>query len=304
MELLQLKYFQTVARLQHMTRAARELSIAQPSLSQTIRRLESEIGVPLFDRKGRRIKLNRYGKIFLEKTEAALSSLQEGQQEIADLAKVKEDSISLAVMRTPIIPDLLSSFRREHPLVRFRVKQISRSTVNHQLDAGEIDLCITPYHKENDNPFNWRNLLEDDIYLVVPRSHPLAARSSVDLRDVAHEPFILKAVGAFREETDRYCLLSGFQPDIAFEVDDSVSIRGLVREGLGVAFFSSLTLRTVKDPSIVPLKINRPHCFRTISLVWNNDRYHSPIAAEFYHFVVDYFQKLNRQSTELKPMPR
>ncbi|MCL1630686.1 LysR family transcriptional regulator [Sporolactobacillus sp. CPB3-1] len=293
MELLQLKYFQTVARMEHMTKAAQELSIAQPSLSQTIKRLEEEIGVPLFDRKGRRIKLNRYGRIFLEKAELAFSILQEGKQEVVDLAKLNEDSISMAVMRSPIVPDLLSRFRRLHPFVRFRVKQISRATIQHQLENGEIDLCITPYSLEQDRPLSARLLMNDEIYLVVPKKHPLAAKESVDLHDIAHEPFVLKANGAFRETTDSYCRMAGFQPDIAFEVDDSLSIRGLVSEGLGIAFFSSLTMRTVKDTSITPLRISHPHCSRTIRLVWNEERYHSSIVTDFYQFIIDYFEQFS-----------
>lgn len=293
MDLLQLKYFQTVAHLEHMTRAAHILSIAQPSLSQTIRRLEEEIGVPLFERKGRRIKLNRYGKIFLDKTEAAFSLLQEAKQQVSDLANVKEDSISLAVMRTPLIPDLLSSFRKQHPFVRFRVKQISRRLISQQLESGEVDICISPYPGHENHPYSRVLLLNDEIYVVVPKSHRLAQQTSVDLRDVAHEPFVLKANGAFRETTDRYCRMAGFQPDIAFEVDDSLSIRGLVREGLGIAFFSSLTLHAVEDASIVPLKITRPHCYRTISLAWNQEHYHPPIVRQFYDFILDYFARLN-----------
>lgn len=300
MELLQLKYFQTVARIEHMTKAAEELSIAQPSLSQTIKRLEDEIGVPLFDRKGRRIKLNRYGKIFLEKAEIAFSILQEGKQEVIDLAKLNEESISIAVMRTPIVPELLSSFRKQHPFVRFRVKQISRTTIQHQLENGEIDLCITPYKLEQGKPLHSRLLMNDEIYLVVPKTHPLASRKSVDLHDIAHEPFVLKANGAFRETTDTYCQMAGFQPDIAFEVDDSLSIRGLVSEGLGVAFFSSLTLRTVKDSSIVPLRISHPHCSRTISLVWNEERYHSAIVSDFYTFILHYFQQLKQDKCTIQ----
>ncbi|MCO7175870.1 LysR family transcriptional regulator [Sporolactobacillus kofuensis] len=299
MELLQLQYFQTVARFEHMTKAAEELSIAQPSLSQTIKRLEDELGVPLFDRKGRRIKLNRYGRIFLEKVELAFSVIQEGKQEVIDLAKLNEDSISMAVMRTPIVPDLLGSFRKKHPFVRFRVKQISRTTIQHQLENGEIDLCITPYPLEQLRPIRSRLLMNDEIYLVVPKNHALASRKSVDLQDIAHEPFVLKANGAFREMTDHFCQMSGFQPDIAFEVDDSLSIRGLVSEGLGVAFFSSLTLRTVKDTSIVPLQISHPNCHRTISLVWNEDRYHSTIVEDFYRFIIHYFDQLNHDERSI-----
>lgn len=297
MELLQLKYFQTVAHLEHMTRAAQMLSIAQPSLSQTIKRLEDEIGVPLFERNGRHIKLNRYGKIFLDKTEAAFSLLQEARQQVSDLANVKEESISLAVMRTPLIPDLLSAFRKQHPFVRFRVKQISHRLISQQLESGEVDICISPYPSHENHPYQHKLLLNDEIYLVVPKGHRLAQNESVDLRDVAHEPFILKADGAFRETTDSYCRMAGFQPDIAFEVDDPLSIRGLVREGLGIAFFSSLTLHTVKDQSIVALKITRPHCYRTITLAWNPDHYHPPIVRQFYTFIMDYFGQLTQDLT-------
>lgn len=293
MELLQLQYFKIVAKYEHMTRAARELSIAQPSLSQTIKRLEKELGVPLFDRNGRKIKLNRYGKIFLQKTEHALAMLEEGKREVSDLAQLDHDYITLAVMRTPIIPDLLSSFRRLHPFVRFRVKQPSREDMLRQLDSGEIDICISPF-QQTDDDIEWQPLMKDDIYLAVPFGHRLAKRTSINLLEAVHEPFILKAGGAFRETTDAFCRQAGFDPDVAFEVEDPLSIRGLVKERLGIAFFSSLTLKTIKDPAIVPLRINTPSCFRTIGLTWNKQRYHSPLTDRFYQFVIQYFARLTQ----------
>lgn len=86
MELLQLHYFQTVARMEHMTKAAKELRIAQPALSKTIARLEEDLGVPLFDRQSRQIKLNSFGKAFLKSVDTALSALEEGRREVSDLA--------------------------------------------------------------------------------------------------------------------------------------------------------------------------------------------------------------------------
>lgn len=90
MELLQLKYFQTVARLEHMTKAAEELHIAQPSLSKTIARLEKDLGVPLFDRQGRQITLNPFGKVFLKRVERIFHELSEGEREIKDLANLQQ----------------------------------------------------------------------------------------------------------------------------------------------------------------------------------------------------------------------
>src|SRR5688572_20754944 len=99
MELLQLKYFLTVAKLEHVTKAAQELHIAQPALSRTIQRLEEEdLGVPLFDRKARQIRLNPFGKAFEAKAKAAIHLLEEGRREVEDLAGLKQGRIHLAVM--------------------------------------------------------------------------------------------------------------------------------------------------------------------------------------------------------------
>src|SRR5438309_3725141 len=107
MDLLQLKYFQTVARLEHMTQAARQLEIAQPSLSQTIARLEEELGVPLFDRQGRQIRLNQFGRTFLRRVERIFAELEDGRRELADLAGLEQGRVSLSMFSTPLLPDLL-----------------------------------------------------------------------------------------------------------------------------------------------------------------------------------------------------
>src|SRR5256886_1659607 len=97
MDLLQLHYFRTVARLEHMTRAAEELLIAQPALSQTIARLEDDLGVPLFDRLGRRIRLNLFGRAFLGRVERIFAELDQGQRELADLAGGEQGQVDLAL---------------------------------------------------------------------------------------------------------------------------------------------------------------------------------------------------------------
>src|SRR2546428_13358678 len=111
MDLLQLHYFRTVARLEHMTRAAEALLIAQPALSQTIARLEDELGVPLFDRLGRRIRLNLFGKAFLERVERVFAELDQGRRELADLVGGEQGRVDLSlgvVLR--IFPELLHDF--------------------------------------------------------------------------------------------------------------------------------------------------------------------------------------------------
>src|SRR5215813_15375912 len=96
MDLLQLHYFQTVARLEHVTRAAEELRVAQPALSKTIARLETELGVPLFDRRGRRVALNTCGRAFLRHVERLFMALEDGRQELADLASLTRGTVTVA----------------------------------------------------------------------------------------------------------------------------------------------------------------------------------------------------------------
>ena len=120
MELQQLRYFLTVARLEHMTRAAEELHITQPSLSITISRLEESLGVPLFDRYRRQIKLNEFGKAFLRRVERIFDELEEGKRELLDLAGLEHGTVSVASTSMGILKDLIDSFLTQYP-VKFRL---------------------------------------------------------------------------------------------------------------------------------------------------------------------------------------
>lgn len=129
-----------------MTRAAQELHIAQPALSKTIARLEEDLGVLLFDRQNRQIRLNTFGKAFLKKVETALDVLDEGRREIADLAGMERGIVHLATNTLGRITAALGAFRTEHPEVNFRILQTAPASVEEMaalLEKGEVDLCFT-----------------------------------------------------------------------------------------------------------------------------------------------------------------
>lgn len=296
MDLLQLKYFQVVAHMEHMTRAAEKLYIAQPSLSQSIAKLEEELGVPLFDRQGRRIHLNQFGRAFLKRVERIFRELDEGKREVADLAGLEEGSIALAVASTQPLPDLLSGFLSRHPHVRFRLfQQQSLATVVQQLERGEIDLCVSspPIEKPG---ITWVPLLTEEIFLLVPAGNPLARRGSIRLIEAAHESFIgLKPGHGLRDLMDEFCKRAGFVPDVVFEGDESATVRGLVTAGLGVTFVAAQTLpHGLPEQSMVLLRIEEPVCQRTIGLAWLEDRYLSEAARRFQQFVIEYFSRLKQ----------
>jgi DNA-binding transcriptional LysR family regulator len=294
MDLLQLKYFQTVARLEHMTQAAHELSIAQPSLSQMIARLEEELGVLLFDRQGRQIRLNQYGRALLRHVDCIFGDLEEAKQEIADLAGIEHGCIALAIVIPSLLPDLLRAFLADYPNVTFRLfHQHSSQAVLQQLEQGEIDLCITSPPIEQPD-IHWITLIKDEIYLMVPPQHRLAKRQSIDLREVKHEPFIsLKPGHTMRSQTDSFCQQAGFTPKVAFEGDDSSTMRSLITQGIGVGFASDLMLRAASNLAVsVALPIKEPSCHRIIGLAWRKDHYLSLAAQQFRGFIIHYFKKM------------
>ncbi len=283
MELLQLKYFLMVARIEHMTRAAEELGVAQPALSQTIARLETELGVVLFERVGRGIRLNQFGKAYAVRVERIFLELEQGRRELARIADGSQGQVDLAIgVATHMLPDLLGAFRRDHPGVRFRLSQHEVTTMARQLSRGSYDLCLTspPLVQEG---LESVNLLTEDIRLAVPTGHVLARREHIRLQEVAEEAFVcLKPEHSLR----------GFRPQVVFESDEPSTIRGLIRAGLGIAFVPALSWRGSVGSAVVEVPIEEPLCQRTIGLSWQAGRALGRATEEFREFAVRYFEAL------------
>ncbi|GCE08465.1 LysR family transcriptional regulator [Dictyobacter aurantiacus] len=304
MDLLQLRYFQTVARHEHMTRAAEELTIAQPSLSKMIAHLEKELGVPLFDRQGRQIRLNKFGQIFLRRVERAFFELDEGKRELQDMAGLEHGSIGIGTANVNLLAEILSVFCARYPAISFRLFQQPNLAMVEQLEHGEIDICLASPPVERAG-IGWIALMTEEIFLIVPGNHRLADRESIDLSEVANDAFVSVKPGyGLRDITDRYCQQAGFTPKIIFEGDEPAAIRGLVRAGLGITFTSAVSWQTIiqqPDPLFSVLRIDRPICQRTIGLAWSQERYLSLAARQFRQFVIDYFAYNSETLAHLPP---
>ncbi|MFF2876505.1 LysR family transcriptional regulator [Gottfriedia sp. NPDC057991] len=299
MELLQLKYFQTVAKLEHITKAAEVLQIAQPSLSKTITRLENDLGVPLFDRQNRQIKLNHFGKMFLQRVDKALMELEEGQREVQELAGLKKGSITLASSISRILPELMSGFMKVYPDVHFKqvIKPISK--MKKQLINGEIDLCISSLPIE-DEDIEWVPLIKEDIFLIIPPGHHLSGRDSIDLIELKNETFISLNEGfGYRDFTDKFCVNAGFIQNVSFEVDEPYGIVRFVNQGLGVAFMPVLDWTTVTENIPERIRINDDSCQLTIGLGWSKNRYISLAAQDFKKYVIEYFEKISLRLNDM-----
>ncbi|MBO7748876.1 LysR family transcriptional regulator [Paenibacillus sp. MWE-103] len=296
MELLQLHYFRTVARLQHMTKAAEELRIAQPSLSKTIARLEHDVGVPLFDREGRHIRLNAYGGIFLRRLERAFMELDEAKREIGELAGKEQNCLKLAVSITKMLPALMGAFARAHPEVHVRQFLAPVPSMLRQLEKGEVDLCIASLKLEGPE-IEWLPLLTEEVFLALPPGHRLAGRERVALRELERDPFIgMNAGYAFRELTDGFCRQAGFEPRVAFELDEPDAIIGLVKQNLGVTFIPASEWKPVARLLPHRTRIAEPACYRTIGLAWSKRRHPTKAASAFKELVVAHYRRLAEEA--------
>ncbi|TLS51885.1 LysR family transcriptional regulator [Paenibacillus antri] len=286
MELLQLQYFRTVAKWEHMTKAAQDLRIAQPALSKTISRLEKDLGVPLFDREGRKIRLNAFGRAFLNKVEAALTLLEEGQREVADLAGAEHGSIHLATPTLDRLSEPLNAFVALHPNVHFRITQASMGEMARLIESGEVDLCFTPLPMDRPD-FSSTSVLYEDVYLAVPPGHRLSGRPSVRLDEAANEPFIGYKEGFhFQIMNEDFLRAAGIAPNFICRVDDAASIAKLVSSGLGVALVGNCG---GPNAAFQLLPIEYPVCRRHFKIAWHNKRYLSKAARNFIDYVGRYF---------------
>lgn len=291
MELLQLKYFLTTAKLEQITKAANVLNISQPSLSKTITRLEEHIGVPLFDRHGRNIRLNAYGEVLLKRAERVFQELEEAQREIRVMAGLERGSITIAVQLTIILPEMLGAFLEIYPDVSFRQVVEPTSNMKKLLEDGDIDMCITFTPIEGPD-IEWMPLRTEKIHLLVPEHHPLVGRECVSLKELKDESFIGLPSGYwFRDLTDTLCMkAAGFTPNTRIEVNEVDAVFLLLKEGHGITFAPDLAWWTRINIAPNKVRITDLGGNMTLGLAWSKRHYLSSEAQKFHEFVLDYFR--------------
>src|SRR3954463_1857874 len=171
----ELRWFVAVAERGRVTQAAEELHISQPALSRALARLQAELGVSLFDRRGRNLRLNRYGQLYLDHARRTLAELDAGQRALEDLAGDEQGLVSLGfapTLSTWLVPALVSAFRHEHPGPRFQLHQDAVRQLVDLLHEGALDLLISS--RPGDPGLAWRALGNERLQLAVPSGHRLA----------------------------------------------------------------------------------------------------------------------------------
>ncbi|WP_087929942.1 LysR family transcriptional regulator [Streptomyces albireticuli] len=288
MDLLSLRYFQAVARHQHISRAAEELRVAQPSVSRTIIRLESELGIPLFDRQGRRIRLNEHGEAFLLRVERALAELDDARREMADAAGDGPGRVAVAAETLVQLAGVLPAFRARRPGVKVRLFQAPVESMRRHLRSAEVDFALASQPLAGPE-LRSVELVREEVLLAVPPGHPLAVRERVTVAELAGEDFVSTRAGHWqRALLERLFAREGLTPRVVCEGDEAAATPELIGAGLGIGLMPAVARRTLGGRSPVTwLRLDAADCHRTLTLVWRQDAYLSPAALEFRRLAME-----------------
>jgi DNA-binding transcriptional LysR family regulator len=277
MDLTMLRQFAVVARLEHLSRAADELHVAQPSLSRTIARLENELGTPLFDRAAR-LRLNPAGALFRGYVERALGELDAGRRAVAETTAQGSGSVRLAAETFLALTEPIATFKREHPSVEIELQQLSAVDMPRALRAQDVDFCVASQPVPNAG-LQSAVLLDEAVLVVTPLDHPLASRPSVTVADLVDEPFVIARKGHWqRRLLDRLFAETGATPRIVCESDEAAAIQELIRSGLGIGFNPVFARRAIPSYPVAAVPVDHPECRRTLTLLWNADAHLSAAA--------------------------
>ena len=289
MNLLQLRYFVELAHTRHFTRAAERLCITQPSLSHAITQLETELGVPLFERSGRSTALTRFGEQFLTCAQQTLSTLDEGVDALQRVAR-GEGLIRLGLLRTlgvDFVPGLAARYLRENPdrNLRFTFNTGVTQQLLEGLTARRFDLvfCSQPPARLQ---LTAVPVSRQDLVLIVPRAHPLAALHAVDLAETLPYPQVYFSPGSgMRDVVDGLFAQIGGSPQIAYETEEDQVIAGLVAQGFGIAVVPYMEMLLRLDVKI--LQISHPVWERNFYLVSDDSSYMPPAVRKFRQLVLN-----------------
>ncbi|KOV95576.1 LysR family transcriptional regulator [Streptomyces sp. NRRL B-3648] len=282
MDLLALRYFQAVARHEHVSRAAEELRVAQPSVSRTIIRLEAELGTPLFDRQGRRIRLNEQGAAFLARVERALAELDDARRELADATGAAPGRVAVAAETLLQLSGVLAAFRELRPGVKVRLFQAPVESMRQHLRSAEVDFAIASQPLAGPE-LGSVELVREEVLLAVPPGHRLARRERVAVAELAGEDFVSTRAGHWqRALLERLFAREGLAPRVVCEGDEAAATAGLIGAGLGIGLMPAVARRALGEDGLVSwLRLDAADCHRTLTLVWRKDAYLSPAARDF-----------------------
>lgn len=287
MTLNQIVYFQTVARCQHFRLAASELNISQPSLSRSISNLEDELGIVLFERKGRTVTLTKYGRIFLEHADRILNDVALAKKQMKRLAGSSGhvDIAYVFPLAAWYIPHMVRQFLAggSNEKISFNFHQTNTYEMVNGLKAENYDVIFGAY-VEDEPGIQFVPILKQEMIIITPLGHPLASKENVSLKDLEGYPVIgydrNSGLGKFTLRT--YASYS-LQPNIICESPDENAIASLVAEDFGIALIADVDI--LEHFQLEKLHLTDISLQHTVYMGYLRDHYQIPAVRSFISFI-------------------
>lgn len=286
MELLQLKYFLAVAESEHMTNTAKQLHIAQPALTQSIHRLEQELGVSLFERAGRGIRLSPAGAYVRDRVKPAMETLENVVRDVQLFQQGEQGVVRVGVhAASGVAIDGIAAYSELNPHVSFKITQDER-----ERHRDVIVTTITPRGSSTVENAVEKIPFSERIGIAVPASSTLGDTAS--LADFANDRFIaLAGSRRFREVCDTFCAHRAFTPHIAFESDNPLVVKKMIGLGLGVGFWPDHSWGDLDPASCRLVHLRETEFMRDVIVAKTSRCTPDSEAQRFYEFLLDYVAK-------------
>ena len=293
MDLRPIRALEAIARHGNITRAAEELHIVQPALSQQLRRLEAEVGIALWDRAAR--ELTEAGRVLLGRADLAERQLAAAREEIDQLRGLTRGSVRAGAihwLRPFDLPGLLTGFHEAFPGIDVGLWEENADVMFEQLRSGELDIVFSNVSADDHVPpaLAQRIVVREALVVGVAPTDPLARRKRISLTSLADRTLVAFRPGsAFRRTMDQALEIAGVAPRVAFESSDLITVRELAARGLGVAIIPR-SLATAAGPPLQVLEISPRTLDRRVGLTWRSDGSPAPAARAFVEFTLDWIE--------------
>lgn len=283
MELLQLKYFCDAAETENFSITAKKFAIPPSGVSQTVKRLEDELGTDLFVRGANSITLNEQGRIFYEGVKKALDAIENAKAGLRSGESSVSGEIRLSVLSNRrVITGAIESFRTKYPYVNFFINH------NPCADFKGFDLIISDEALMNKD-YDKRLLISEDLLLAMSRENPLANIEKLTPEDLKKQRFITMPKGSsLFMHTNLICSLGGFVPNISIQSDDPFYIRKYVEMGLGIAFVPDFSWKGLFSDKVILKKVGSLK--RNTCVFFSKNRYKSKAVKLFLDNLSEYAQ--------------
>lgn len=258
MNLDHLRYFEVLARLQHYGKAAAQLHVSQPSLNYAVSQMEQELGVPLFEKAGRSVRLTRYGRQFLQTVQSALDTLDAGVRSVQESGQGGGLVLlgSIRTLGTTLVPGLMRDFRaQQDAAAQFQLRSETGFSADllKVVEDGRLDFAFTS-HPGDPARFETIAFRRTPFVVITPQGHPLAAQSHLSLRDTLPYPQVCFApCSGLRKNVDALFCAINASPTIAMETEEDAMIAGLVAAGFGIAVLPDDPLFQSLPLAVLPL---------------------------------------------------